>query len=97
MCALLEKVSESVRRRPMVQVLEALALARTGKPAEAEILLLEATKDDVRDVREGETSLSVIYREIIREKARLAGEAVPEEITIPYKLDLQMNTTVPKP
>ena len=65
---------------------------RTGKPAEAEAVLFDAARDEIRDIREGETSLSVLYCEIVREKARLAGEPVSEEIEVPFMLDLQMNT-----
>ncbi|MBQ9777100.1 MAG: DUF5107 domain-containing protein [Lentisphaeria bacterium] len=92
MFTLLEKLSADMRKRPMIQVLEATALVRTGKPAEAEAVLFDAARDEIRDIREGETSLSVLYCEIVREKARLAGEPVPEEIEVPFMLDLQMNT-----
>jgi hypothetical protein len=95
MFALLELLPEEIRSRPMVQVMESLALVRTGKPAEAEAVLLNAARDEVRDVREGETSLSQIYRKIQRQKAILAGEPEPEKIAIPFILDLQMNTDQP--
>ena len=55
-------------------------------------LLAEASRDEIRDIREGEMSLSVLYREIVCEKARLAGEPIPEKIAVPFMLDLQMNT-----
>ena len=92
MFALLEKLSNDMRKRPMVQVLEATALMRTGHPEEAGRLLAEASRDEIRDIREGEMSLSVLYREIVCEKARLAGEPIPEKIAVPFMLDLQMNT-----
>lgn len=95
MFALLELLPEEIRSRPMVQVMESLALVRTGKPVEAEAVLLNAARDEVRDVREGETSLSQIYREIQCQKAILAGEPEPEKIAIPFILDLQMNTDQP--
>ena len=68
------------------------ALLYTGRPEEAEAILMENGGLEVPQLREGEGSLSILYQEIQCAKAEKRGEKIaPESVEVPNKLDFRMN------
>ncbi|MBE5752319.1 MAG: DUF5107 domain-containing protein [Clostridiales bacterium] len=90
-------LSEEMQGNGRLQVYLAIALLHVGKPKQAAQII---TKDFIlSDVKEGELSLSYLWREIytaiIREETGLTGEVAQqvamEKYPLPYELDFRMH------
>ena len=89
---LLECQPPAYLQKPIFQFFRAWALANSGQLEEAEAILLAGGGLEVPDIREGEISITDLYLQIQRKKARLAGKMPCEQdIIVPFKLDVRMN------
>ena len=87
-----EALPETLKRIAMNKVYYIEALVRTGRPEEAEALLMEGGGIDVPQLREGEGSLSILYAAIQCAKGKKQEiEVDPDTVEIPEKLDFRMN------
>lgn len=87
-----EKLPEDLKEIPMNKIFLITALLYTGRPEEAEAILMENGGLEVPQLREGEGSLSILYQEIQCAKAEKRGEKIaPESVEVPNKLDFRMN------
>lgn len=81
-----------LRAYPKLQMVYAFALLHTGRPLEAEEVLLRDGGLRVADIREGENSLSDLYVRIQVAKGALENRVVnPDEVVIPELFDLRMS------
>lgn len=92
MLKILTALTAEIKELPLIKFMHACALAHSGKPCEAENILLENGGLDIPDIREGENSTSELYIFIQMEKAKLAGKTIlPEDVNVPFALDLRMS------
>ena len=91
MMQLLNGMTPEVRQRPLVQFMEACALAHTGNIEKAEQIIMQDGGLNVPDIREGENSTSQLYIYIQQKKAEKAGLPFdPEKVDVPFSIDLRM-------
>lgn len=77
---------------PKLQMYYAFALLHTGRPLEAEEVLLRDGGLQVVDIREGENSLSDLYVRIQVAKGELENRVVnPDEVAVPEVFDFRMS------
>ena len=90
--AVFEGLPEIHRKRPMARFQYAAALAGLERYEEAEALLLADGGLDIPDVREGEKSITGLYKKI-REALLRKNGGNPEDAlkNLPYVLDYRMN------
>lgn len=92
-----EALPEKLKRIAMNKIYYIEALIRTGRPEEAEALLMAGGGLEVPQLREGEGSLSILYAAIQCAKGAKQGIGVdPAEVEIPEKLDFRMNHVSPE-
>ncbi|MBQ9501999.1 MAG: DUF5107 domain-containing protein [Lentisphaeria bacterium] len=92
MFTILGRLSSECAALPLIQMMKAAALAHTGRPDEAEAILMQDGGLDIPDIREGENSTSQLYIFIKTEQARRAGKEIdPKSVEVPFLLDLRMS------
>ena len=88
---IISKLPKNIADLPLIKMMNAFALAYTGKPDEAEKILLEDVSE-IPDIREGENSTSQLYIYIQQQKAILQGKTLSaSEVNVPFHLDLRMS------
>ena len=91
MAEIIGNLPENAAALPLIKMMNAFALAYTGKPDEAEKILLEDVSE-IPDIREGENSTSQLYIYIQQQKAILQGKTLSaSEVNVPFHLDLRMS------
>ena len=91
MAEIIGKLPENAAALPLIKMMNAFALAYTGKPDEAEKILLEDVSE-IPDIREGENSTSQLYIYIQQQKAIQQGKTLyASEVNVPFHLDLRMS------
>ncbi|MBE6385445.1 MAG: DUF5107 domain-containing protein [Lentisphaerae bacterium] len=87
-----ENLSDDLKAIPMNKIYYITALLHTGRPEEAEGILMENGGLEVPQLREGEGSLSNLYAAIQCAKAEKNGVKLnPESVEVPNKLDFRMD------
>ncbi len=93
LAALIPTLDQSLQQQATVRLINAKALAHSGRLDEAEAILDNLNADDLPGIREGETSLSALYVYIQCQKAARDGRTLdPRDVVVPARLDLRMST-----
>ena len=91
-----EKLPPELKAIPMNKIYYTTALLYTGRPEEAEAILMENGGLEVPQLREGEGSLSNLYVAIQCAKAEKQGKTLdPAQVEVPNKLDFRMDHQSP--